>query len=152
MERRDKPALMRILQNTPEFKALEMAVAEEVIDSYLGQPGGYRISIAEADSEIAGYICYGRTPLTESTWDIYWLAVDRLKQGRGLGGALLQSAEEEIRKEGGRLVIIETSMKPGYEKTLYFYMRHNYRQVCRIADFYAPGDDKIVLQKRLGQD
>jgi ribosomal protein S18 acetylase RimI-like enzyme len=149
MAEQDKPALMCILNNTPEFKPAEVAVAEEVIDSCLRQPGSYRISVAETASEIAGYVCYGQTPLTESTWDLYWLVVAADKQGRGIGGALMQSAEKDIAASGGRLIIIETSSQPLYEKTRRFYAGHGYTLVCRIADFYAPGDDKIVLQKRL---
>jgi len=149
MVEQDKPALMQILCATPEFKPSETAVAEEVIDSYLQQPGSYRIVVAEVASEIAGYICYGQTPLTESTWDIYWLVVARNRQRHGIGGTLIQSAEKDIKKAGGRLVIVEMSSKPGYEKTRRFYNGHGYELICRIADFYAPGDDKIILQKHL---
>jgi len=60
-------------------------------------------------------------------------------------------AEEQIRNSGGRLVVIETSTKPGYEKTRHFYLNHGYEIICRIPDFYAPGDDKIILQKRVNQ-
>jgi len=149
MQKRDKPALMRILRATPEFKPPEVAVAEEVIDSYLQLPNSYRISVAEMDSEIAGYVCYGQTPLTQSTWDMYWLVVAGGKQGQGIGGALMRYAEKDIADSGGRLIIIETSSQPLYEKTRHFYVRHGYETVCRIANFYAPGDDKIILQKRL---
>jgi ribosomal protein S18 acetylase RimI-like enzyme len=141
-----------MLQDTPEFKLPEVAVAEEVIDSYLNDPQSYRVLVAEDDAGIAGYVCYGLTPLTESTWDIYWLAVSRQRRGRGIGSALMTAAEGGIKKARGRLVIIETSAKPEYEKTRQFYCRHNYDFVCQIADFYAPGDDKIILQKRLEPD
>jgi GNAT superfamily N-acetyltransferase len=152
MVKKDKPALMEILQNTPEFKPSEVVVAEEVIDSYLNDPDSYNIFIAEADKSIVGYICYGLTPLTESTWDIYWLAVDRKKQDKGIGSALVAFAEEQIKKVGGRLVVIETSAKPGYEKTRHFYLNHGYDLIYRIPNFYAPGDDKIIMQKRLSQN
>lgn len=151
MVKEDKPALMEILQNTLEFKPSEVSVAEEVIDSYLYDPHSYNIFIAEVNKSIAGYICYGLTPLTESTWDIYWLVVSPDKRGQGVGGALTAFAEEQIKKDGGRLVVIETSAKPGYEKTRHFYLSHGYEIICRIPDFYAPGDDKIILQKHISQ-
>ena len=151
MVEQDKSALMRILSATPEFKPAEVGVAEEVINSYLQQPSSYRISVAEMAAEDAGYICYGQTPMTESTWDIYWLVVAHSKRGQGIGGALLQSAEDDIQKAGGRLIIIETSSQPGYEKTRRFYTDHGYEFICRIVDFYAPGDDKITLQKHLSK-
>ena len=147
----DKPSIMQILRNTPEFKLSEVVVAEEVIDSYLGDPcrSGYYILIAELDSAIAGYICFGPTPLTEGTWDIYWMAVAPEKQRQGIGSALLESAEKDIREANGRLAIIETSSTPAYAKTRRFHIRHGYEIIARLPDFYAPGDDKLILQKRL---
>jgi ribosomal protein S18 acetylase RimI-like enzyme len=144
----DKPALMAILRGTPEFTPPEVAVAEEVIDSHLNDPDSYNILVAGVGKSVAGYICYGRTPLTEGTWDIYWLVVSPDKQGQGIGGALVASAEERISKASGRLIIIETSSKPGYDKTRRFYLARGYEIIGRIADFYAPGDAKIILQKR----
>ena len=126
-------------------------VAEEIIDCYLDDPfgSGYQILVAEVDSTVTGYICYGSTPLTEGTWDLYWEAVAREKQGRGIGSALTESAEKEIVRAKGRLSIIETSSTPAYEKTRHFYLSQGYEVICRIPDFYAPGDDKLILQKRL---
>jgi len=151
MVKEDKPVLMKILRHTPEFKPYEVAVAEEVIDSYLKDPkgSGYTVLIAENDASLAGYICYGPTPCTEGTWDLYWIAVDRDKRERGIGGALMKAAEKAIRKAQGRLIIIETSSTPMYEKTRRFHLDHDYEIVARIPDFYAPGDDKLILQKRL---
>jgi ribosomal protein S18 acetylase RimI-like enzyme len=142
---------MKILRSTPEFKPFEVAVAEEIIDSYLQDPfcSGYHILVAEVNSTVRGYICYGPTPLTEGTWDIYWEAVAREKQGRGIGSALTESAEKEIVRAKGRLVIIETSSTPAYEKTRHFHISHGYQIIACIPDFYAPGDDKLILQKRL---
>ncbi len=147
----DKPALMQILRNTPEFKPFEVAVAEEVIDAYLNDPEGtgYFTLVAEDGGEIAGYICYGETPCTVGTWDIYWIAVDRSKRRRGIGKILSDTAEAAIKKAGGRLAIIETSSTPLYENTRNFYLRRGYETVARIPDFYTPGDDKLILRKRL---
>jgi ribosomal protein S18 acetylase RimI-like enzyme len=151
MSREDRPRVTEILRGTPEFKPFEVAVAEELIDSYLDDPygSGYYVLVAEVDSTVEGYICYGPTPLTDGTWDIYWVAVARKSQDQGIGSALMKSAEEEIAKSKGRLSIIETSSTPAYEKTRNFHVSHGYQIVARIPDFYAPGDDKLILQKRL---
>jgi len=148
---KDKPALMKILRNTPEFNASDVAVAEEVIDSYLHdiKGSGYHVLVAESDATVAGYICYGPTPLTDGTWDMYWQAVAREKRGQGIGSALMKSAEVAIRQAQGRLAIIETSGTPAYENTVRFHLGQGYEIICRIPDFYAPGDDKLILQKRL---
>jgi len=151
MTRGDKPAILKLVTATPEFKPSEVVVAEEVIDSYLksSYQSGYHILVAEVEELVVGYICYGPASLTEGTWDIYWVAVGREEQSRGIGGALMVFAEDEIKKARGRLAIVETSSKPEYERTRRFYRRHAYEIVGRIPDFYAPGDDKLILQKRL---
>lgn len=150
MTSKDKSALGSILQHTPEFTPAEVVLADEVISDYLFNPAesGYFILVAEIDSSIVGYICYGPTPITEGTWDIYWLAVDHGTQGQGIGGKLMQAAEEKIHKAGGRLILVETSSKPGYEKTNLFYQRVGYKEAGRIIDFYAIGDDQVIYEKR----
>ncbi len=151
MNQEDKPSLMQILNTIPEFKPSEVVIAEEVIDSYLSAPcqSGYDILVAEINSVVAGYICFGPTPLTEGTWDLYWMAAAPDKQRQGIGSALLESAERNIRKADGRLVIIETSSTLAYANTMHFHTRHGYEIIARIPDFYAPEDDKLILQKRL---
>jgi ribosomal protein S18 acetylase RimI-like enzyme len=146
----DKPAVMNTLRALPEFTPEEVVVAEEVIDSYLEKSlgSGYHILVAEAASSVMGYVCYGPTPMTEGTWDMYWLAVDAGRQGQGIGRALMAFAEEKVRENDGRLIIIETSGRPQYDKTRRFHESQGYTEVGRIADFYSPGDDKLFFEKR----
>ena len=148
---KDRVILIQLLKNTPEFKPYEVTVATEVIVSYLKDPenSGYYTLVAEDGTGIIGYICYGPTPLTEGTWDLYWEAVSREKQGKGIGSALIDAAEKQIKKAKGRLAIIETSSTPAYEKTRHFHHKNGYNEIARIPDFYSPGDDKVILQKLL---
>lgn len=151
MSREDKPAVMQILRATPEFTPEEVVVAGELCDYYLEDPvgSGYHVFVAEADSAVAGYICYGPTPLTEGTWDVYWIAVAPDKQRQGIGKVLIAFAEAKIKETSGRIILIETSSKPSYERTRLFYLALGYTAVCRIPDFYTVGDDLIIMQKRL---
>jgi ribosomal protein S18 acetylase RimI-like enzyme len=148
----DKSALMAILASTSEFKPAEIVVAEEVIECFLneGCTSGYRVWVAvEGTVNVIGYVCFGQTPLTEGTWDIYWIAVAGTWRGRSVGRALLQHAEAEIRDGDGRMILVETSSKPEYQQAMIFYGRMGYLPVSVITDFYAPGDSKITLQKLL---
>ncbi len=151
MIKKDKPAVVRILQDTPEFKPMEIAVAVEVIESYLRDPAGsgYRIIVADNNSQTVGYLAYGPAPLTEGTWDLYWAAISRGARGRGIGSALMSHAEGDIKREKGRLAVIETSSKPEYENTRRFHRKMGYDMACTVRDFYAPGDDKLIYLKRL---
>jgi ribosomal protein S18 acetylase RimI-like enzyme len=98
---------------------------------------------------VRGYVCFGPVPLTDGTWDLYWIAVDPDDQGRGLGRRLLAAAEAEIRSRGGRLLLIETASHAAYSATIAFYERSGYTLASRIADYYRVGEDKLVFEKRL---
>ena len=147
----DKPVIMDIVRATPEFDEMDRVVAEELVDAYLadGTESGYHILVAEADARASGYVCYGPTPLTENTWDVYWLAVAREKHGKGVGTALLTAAESNIKKAKGRMILIETESHTSYENTQQFYFRRGYTVVCNIPDFYKAGHGKLVYQKLL---
>ncbi len=151
LTREGKKAVMELLRATPEFTPEEILVAEEVIDSYLSDPvgSGYLVFASLAKGSVTGYICYGPTPLTQGTWDIYWMAVRTGVRGHGIGSALLRFAEDEIARKGGRLALVETSSKESYQKTRSFYYALGYSLACKVPDFYAPGDDKLILQKRI---
>jgi ribosomal protein S18 acetylase RimI-like enzyme len=142
---------MRILAVTPEFKPYEVTVAEEVIDAFLEEPvrSGYHVLVAVDGGRIAGYICYGPTPCTDGTWDMYWEAVAPADRGKGIGTALTEAAEGEISQAGGRMIMIETSASPLYDNTRRFHGARGYETVARVADFYAPGDDQLIMRKRL---
>jgi ribosomal protein S18 acetylase RimI-like enzyme len=120
----------------------------ELIDAPPEQ--GYRFVVAETAGEVAGYACFGSTPLTKGTWDLYWIAVDPAKQGEGIGRALLAAAEAAIRAEDGRMLLIETAGKASYQKTRAMYLACGYREVARVPEFYDVGDDKVIYGRRLG--
>ena len=153
MKRENRAEIAAILQKTPEFTADEVRVALELIDDYLknGRKSGYFISIAVTDSTVAGYICYGIRPLTSGSWDIYWAAVHPDLKGKGIGRLLFTAAEEHIRRSGGRIILIETSSKPGYEGTISFHHSMGYKDICSIEDFYSIGDHLLMLIKRIQQ-
>ena len=98
---------------------------------------------------LLGYACFGPTPATEGTYDLYWLAVDPAAQGRGAGRALVQWVERELEGRAARLLVVETSSRPDYEHTREFYARGGYVEAARVRSLYAPADDRIILTTRL---
>jgi GNAT superfamily N-acetyltransferase len=140
-----------MLRQIPEFLPFEVDVALELCDAYLdsGDGSGYHVFVAEVAGQVEGYICYGPTPVTDGTWDVYWMAVAPEMQSKGVGGQLMAFAIGKIEEAGGRLAVIETSSKPEYERILRFHISHGFDVVCRVPDFYAVGDDKLILVRRL---
>ncbi len=94
-----------------------------------------------------GWICWGPTPCTLGTFDIYWIGVAPAWQGRGIGRALTNFAEQAITEHGGRLFVVETSSREAYIPTRRFYEALGYWEAGRLPDFYGPGDDKVIFLK-----
>jgi len=128
-----------------------VAVAGEVVDAALGAgpEGHYQSFTAVAGRRPIGWICYGPTPCTAGTFDIYWIAVAPERQRHGIGRLLLAFAERLMAARGGRLAVVETAGRDAYAPTRAFYARCGYEAAARLPDFYDEGDDKIVLVKRL---
>jgi len=152
MKPEDREAVLEIVQAAGTFTPAEILCAREQVDIFLGQPGQqdyFLVVVENAEGRVAGYMSYGRTPLTEGAYDIYWMAVEPGEQGRGYGRELVGWLEDRVREWGGRLILIETSSQPGYERTRRFYINLDYREVSRVPDFYKPGDDRITYAKYL---
>jgi GNAT superfamily N-acetyltransferase len=150
MRREDKAAVLDLIRDTGMFTAAEIGVAEELIDAYLDVPGqnDYRVAVVDGEGgAIAGYMTWGPTPLADSAYDLYWMAVARKEQGKGLGKAMVRWLEEEVGKVDGRMILIETSSTPRYEPTRQFYLHLDYREVARVPDFYRAGDDRVIYAK-----
>lgn len=152
MMREDRQTVLDIIHSTDMFTPEEDAVACELIDIYLDQPQqrDYCLVVAEADAgRVVGYMCYGPTPLTDGAYDLYWMAVASGEQGSGFGRELVGWLEKTVREADGRMILIETSSQPKYEKTRRFYSGLNYKEVSRIPDFYRKGDARITYVKYL---
>jgi ribosomal protein S18 acetylase RimI-like enzyme len=100
------------------------------------------------EDELVGYACYGPTPGTDRTFDLYWIAVEPAVQGAGIGTHLLIEVERRLQGQHARMLVIETSSRPEYAPTRRFYERHGYAVAARVREFYAPGDDRVILTKR----
>lgn len=130
-----------------------MACALELLAAVLDPPPGNtyeaRVLCTAADESPVAYACFGATPMTEGTFDLYWMVTAAAHRGRGLGRRLLSTVERELRDRGARLIRVETSSLEGQGGALRFYESAGYGLVGRIADFYRPSDDLITLAKRL---
>jgi len=154
MREADRAAVEDILKRVGNFSTVEIACALELVDLYLHDRHqcDYRVAIAEdSSSNVRAYVCWGPTPLTRGTYDLYWIATDPEVQGAGFGHDLVQYVEDRVQNENGRLLIAETSSKESYGNTVGFYRRLHYEEASRIRDFYDAGDDKITFVKRFSR-
>ncbi len=151
--REDHAPILDILKRTDYFTEAEVEIADELLNSYFDKSldSGYWTYTAVTDN-VAGYVCYGPTPLTDGTYDIYWIAVDPEQQGKKIGTELLSFAEHDIMNHKGRLITVYTSSQEKYLSTRSFYLKRDYHEGCRIKDYYRPGDDLVVYVKQISED
>ena len=162
----DPPAVRALVRATGFFSDEEIAVAGELVEERLqrGPASGYhflfaeaglpspkrsRFGFAQAGGALAGYACFGPIPLTRSSFDLYWIVVHPDRQGAGLGRRLLALGAAAAFRQGGARLYAETSSRPHYAPTRAFYRAAGFDPAAELADFYAPGDAKLVFAKLL---
>jgi ribosomal protein S18 acetylase RimI-like enzyme len=145
---RERDEIGEITRRAGVFNDEEVKTVFELFDDYLRSPAtGYEFFSAKADGRLAGFACWGLTPLTEGTYDLYWICTDSGVQHRGVGKALFQAVEAAILERSGRMMVIWTSSMPEYRPAVEFYERMGCTQAACLRDFYKPGDDLLIFQK-----
>jgi len=145
----DTPALLNIAEGTQVFKANELVALREVLDDYHSVRGQHQAYTFEADGKIIGLVYFAPAAMTDRTWYLYWIFIEKHLQAKGVGSQLLNHAEMKAKEEGGRLLLIETSGLPHYLLTRNFYLKHGYILDAVIHDYYEDGDDMNVYRKKL---
>lgn len=97
-----------------------------------GAIGGYYLLLFRARSRVAR---------------LYSIAVDRRRQGRGLGAALIADAERVAARRGAERLGLE--VREDNRPAIALYERLGYAFGGRIADYYADGADARRYEKRL---
>jgi len=141
--------LEQLTRGTGLFRKEEVATAVELLDESLAGDDDYQFVGAFDADQLIGYACWGPTPGTLGTSDLYWIVVDRDRQGSGIGSQLLREVERLLTADGRRLVVVETSSRGDYQATRAFYETRGYTRTATIPGYYAPGDDLVIYTKDL---
>jgi GNAT superfamily N-acetyltransferase len=148
----ETPLLVQLTEATGLFKPTEVEALTEVFADYFAtnRDFGHRSITSEKDGNVLGFAYYAPAAMTDRTWYLYWIAVRRDIQARGIGSELLAHVEKDIRdQQRGRVLFIETGSLPHYKKTREFYIKNNYEMHAVLKDYYADGDSMVVFRKAL---
>jgi len=140
-----------LVVSTGFFSAAEVEIAGELVTERLakGVRSGYHFILAERGSGLVAYACYGPIDGTQTSFDLYWIAVAPEEQRKGLGVQVFNRAEAAMRKAGARHIYADTSSSDRYATTRGFYQRMGFCEEARLPDFYGPGDGKVIYVKTL---
>jgi ribosomal protein S18 acetylase RimI-like enzyme len=142
----DLPALKAVIDATGLFPS---ALLDGMTAGYLAGDGGDAWLTLEDGGGPAAVAYYAPEPMTDGTWNLRLIAVHPDHQGRGRGAALLGHVEATLAAGGARVLLVETSGAPAFERTRAFYRARGYDEEARIREFYQAGEDKLVFRKAL---
>lgn len=148
----DRGSIVDIVGRIPQFTDEERSCAVELADLHInhGERSGYNFLVSlDKDDRFLGYVCFGKIPLTDACFDIYWIVVDPAYQDKGIGTQLLNEVEEKLRILGGRKIFVETSSQKKYLSAQNFYQKFGFRLISYIKDFYKVDDAKLVYCKEI---
>jgi GNAT superfamily N-acetyltransferase len=142
----DAPVILSIAESESLFSRQDLATVQELFNDYINRSdhNGYYFISALAENRVIGFACYGPTPLTEGTFDLYWIDVADAWKGKGVGKQLMSAVVAAVQGDGGRLLVLDTSGRQDYASTRAFYERFGFRRTATVPDFYAPGDDLVI--------
>lgn len=150
---KDIDAIVRVAETAGVFNPVELGVVRELLDAFFNPDprDDHRFIVYRNGNPngVAGFACFGPTPLTDRIWDLYWICVQRDQQSNGIGSTLLTQVEAAVRAQGARAIYLETSDSAAYQPAREFYERHSYKRVAHLPDFYADGEGKIIYSKAL---
>lgn len=146
----DVMAIREILNSTGYFYDYEIDIAEELATENLQKgehKSGYIFNIAEMNGIPIAFSCFGKTPCTADSFDLYWIAVHESQRGNGIGKVLMDMAVRDIAKLSGKNIWIETSSRPIYESTRQFYLKYGCEIIAELPNFYGENDNKVIFLK-----
>lgn len=149
IQKEDIPRIRQILESTGFFDQSpdEIDVAVELAELSLKNGNNvenYECIFVEEDNQVVGYGCFARIPCTLSSFEIYWLGVDKQVQGKGFGKALIKNIVEELKTLGATKIVLQTAGREQYVPTQKFYIASGFTLEARIKDYFTVGDDCLI--------
>lgn len=104
--------------------------------------------VALLDDEIIGFIAgLLEVFMGKLAGHIYSIDVKPKYRGRGVGSRLLGAIEDELRRCGAEICYLEA--RADNVAALNLYLKHNYRVIGRLKNYYGFGRDGLRLIKNL---
>ncbi|MCW7988394.1 hypothetical protein XF35_24770 [Streptomyces platensis subsp. clarensis] len=151
MRAEDVPAACALVE---QFDVGLVDEARQVFLTDLAHPGQwpgqrYRM-VAESEGALIGTMGYGRGafPTPDVLWTDY-LFVDRESRRNGVASGIYRALEHVIRATGCRKVYLDVGTVYKQPDAVAFHSRHGYRIEGILQDYWASGDDLVVMAKSL---
>lgn len=145
----DLPALKSILDSSGLFPS---EMLDDMISDFFtnDKSSDFWFTTVEDRTPVSIGYC-APEQMTEGTFNLYAIAVDKEHQGKGIGSDMMRYIENRLRENNERILLVETSGTADFELTRKFYHKIGYKEQAVIPEYYAEGDDKVVFWKKLSE-
>lgn len=145
----DVPAILDLVVAAGMFTREETPLVAGLYEEHFGGADGH-VSVVDEHDGAPVAVAHAR-PLeaADGVHDLTMIAVAPGRQRGGHGAALLAHVEAELRAAGRRLLLVETSSTPAYDRARAFYLAQGYDEEARIRDYWTDGDDMVLFRKAL---
>ena len=144
----DKEALLDIIKDSGQFDEAGLVYVEQTLERHLID-GSNALWFTADDGEPIGVAYCAPEPVTSGTWNLLMLWIRKDREGHGHGAELISHVEQSLTGLSARLLIVETSGTPDFERARVFYSRCGFILEARIKDFFDASDDKLVYTKAI---
>jgi ribosomal protein S18 acetylase RimI-like enzyme len=144
--RHDMTALKGIIDATEMFPS---EMLDDMAAAFLDGDASEEFWLTFDDGSPKAVAYFVAERLTEGTWNLLLIAVNPDQQGQGIGAKLLHHVEQALAARNERILLVETSGLPEFERTRRFYLKNGYELEATIRDFYQDGENKLVFRKVL---
>jgi ribosomal protein S18 acetylase RimI-like enzyme len=147
LDRSDLASLQTVIDTTKLFPS---EFLEGMLEEYVTNPSSHDVWLTGEVNQVPIAVAYyAPERLTEGTYNLYLIAVHKDFQDKGIGASIMRHVEQALCERGMRILLVETSGLPEFERTRAFYDKCNYTREAVIRDFYKEGEDKVIFWKRL---
>jgi ribosomal protein S18 acetylase RimI-like enzyme len=112
-----------------------------------GRASESRAIVAERGTEFVGLALFGEVAGAVGTGRIHFIAVAAAARRNAIGAGLCETAVEDLRAHGARLVLAEVPAHPALAGGLALLDRCGFAEAARVADYYQDGIDLVLLQR-----
>lgn len=139
--------VFKIFKSYPEvFPDTDIAeLAKELQNP--GNQLNIKVVVLDENSQAIGYIEAKQPTDTDTTWNIYWLAVSKDSRHNGTGTQLMTEIYKRIKAKGIGKIFVETCGCDGCISARNFYVKHGFKVVGILPDYYLEGHSKVVFFK-----
>jgi hypothetical protein len=149
---RDRIEIYKLVQQEDWFTPTEIEVMFDRIDTFLFESDQKKycvIIMEDQKKNIQGYAVYGSEPETDRAYKIYRIVPPPLAKNNNILRTLLKFIEKDIQNKQGRIIFIELSSNLRYHSLYEFYTSNHYELTSKVKNYFAPGEDKLILTKNL---